>query len=83
MSVATRLGPADHGRSMSLQEFGEAEGRAGFTFELARGVVEVIQVPGLPHGSIVDAINDALAVWRSAHPGVIHYKATGSECGER
>jgi Uma2 family endonuclease len=80
MSVATRLGPGDHGRAMSLDEFTDAAGQPGFLYELARGVVEVIHVPELSHGSLVDAINDRLAVWRRDHPGVIHYKATGSEC---
>ncbi len=80
MTIVTRIGPADHGRAMSLAEFAQAEGQRGFQYELSRGVVEVIQVPGLPHGSIVDAINDQLAVWRAARPGVIHYKATGADC---
>ena len=36
-TIATRIGPADHGRAMSLEEFLEAEEEPGYRCELARG----------------------------------------------
>ncbi len=48
MATATstiRIGPADHGRTMSLDEFIEAELEEGYRYELARGVLEVTHVP--------------------------------------
>ena len=50
---AIRIGPADHGRRMSLEEFREAEEEEGYRYELARGVLEVTYVPSDPHGLIV------------------------------
>ena len=37
----TRIGPADHGRPMDLDEFVDAEGQAGRVYELSRGIVTV------------------------------------------
>ena len=45
---AIRIGPADHGRKMTLEEFREAEEEGGYCYELARGVLEVTYVPGEP-----------------------------------
>ena len=50
---AIRIGPADHGRRMTLEEFLEAEEEEGYRYELARGVLEVTEVPNDPHGLIV------------------------------
>ena len=47
--VKVRLGPNDHGRAMSLDEFADAEGEPGHSYELAAGVVHLVEVPGLPH----------------------------------
>jgi hypothetical protein len=54
-AVASRLriGPADHGRVMTLEEFREAEEEQGYRYELARGVLEVSEVPNDPHGVVV------------------------------
>jgi hypothetical protein len=52
---AIRIGPADHGRRMSLEEFREAEEEGGYRDELASGVLEVTYVPGQPHGLIVSS----------------------------
>ena len=48
-----RIGPADHGRLMTLEEFQEAEEEEGYRYELARGVLEVTEVPNDPHGVVV------------------------------
>ncbi len=52
MATATRrlIGPADHGQSMTLAEFIDAESEEGSLFELARGVPVVTEVPGISHG---------------------------------
>ena len=36
-TVRARLGPTDHGRRMTLDEFREADEEAGYRYELARG----------------------------------------------
>jgi hypothetical protein len=55
--VRIRIGPADNGRTMTLEEFHEAEEQPGYLYELSRGVLEVTQVPGEDHGQILDNLH--------------------------
>jgi Uma2 family endonuclease len=82
MSTTTRvrIGPADHGRAMSLDEFTEAEFEEGWLYELARGVIDVTEVPGPNHGRIVRRLARLFIHYDDHHPGVIKYGAGGGEC---
>jgi hypothetical protein len=73
-TVATllRIGPADHGRTMTLEEFLEAEVEEGHRYELARRVLEVTQVPNDPHGVVVCNLDRATSRYDEQHPGVIY-----------
>ena len=77
--VMTKVGPADHGRSMTLAEFAHADGESGYLYELAQGVIEVVNVPGLPHGRITGRIRHQLETYWGTHPSVIEYIAGGGE----
>jgi Uma2 family endonuclease len=66
------IGPADHGRVMSLEEFLNAEEQDGYRYELARGVVEVTEVPSDPHAEIEWFLLKSLGLYDQAHPGLIH-----------
>lgn len=66
-----RIGPADNGRAMTLEEFQDAEEEEGYRYELARGVLEVTHVPNDPHGQIVFNLYSALARYYQSHPGKI------------
>lgn len=79
-ATTIRIGPADHGRHMSFDDFRDAEASPGCRYELARGVIRVVDVPGGAHAGVSDAIHQQLALYRSVHPGVIHLIAPGSEC---
>lgn len=74
-----RIGPADHGRSMTLDEFLEADAEEGYRYELARGVLEVTHVPNDPHGSIVWIILRFIAAYDLSHPRVIDRAGGGNE----
>ncbi len=74
-----RIGPADHGRRMTLEEFKEAEELDGYRYELARGVLEVTEVPNDPHGVVVANLYDAISRYRRDHPGVILRYGGGNE----
>jgi Uma2 family endonuclease len=76
----THIGPQDHGRRMSLDEFDSAEGQAGFLYELSRGVITVSDVPGPRHLRTVNAIRRQFAAYDLAHPGRIAILASGGEC---
>jgi len=66
-----RIGPADHGRRMTIDEFRDAEEEPGYLYELARGVVEATEIRNDPHGQIEDNLRSALEVYRLQHPGLI------------
>lgn len=58
--TAILIGPADHGRRMTLEEFDTAEVREGHLYELSRGVITVSDVPGKSHLDQVYALNRQL-----------------------
>ena len=78
-TVRTRLGPADNGRRMTLEEFREADTEEGYRYELARGVVEVTEVPNDPHGQIVSNLQWAVYRYKTTRPDVIRRIGGGSE----
>ena len=80
MATATqlRVGPADHGRAMTLAEFDEAEFEGGYRYELARGVLEVSEVPHDPHGLIVWFLLGLLRDYERDYPNRI-FRAGGGD----
>ena len=78
--VTIKVGPQDHGRVMSLDDFDHAEGQEGYLYELGRGRVVVMDVPKLSHGLQVQAARHQLEAYSIAHPGRIYYLAPGSDC---
>jgi Putative restriction endonuclease len=79
VAVPLRIGPADHGRTMTLEEFREANEEDGYRYELARGVLEVSEVPNDPHGVVVANLYDGISRYRRDHPGVILRYGGGNE----
>jgi Uma2 family endonuclease len=79
VTAPLRLGPADHGRPLALGEFEEADFDQGYRYELARGVLEVTQIPDELHALIVWFILRAIADYDREHPAVIHRAGGGSE----
>ena len=74
MATATdrlRLSPADHGRVMSLDDYLDTEVESGFRYELARGVLEVTNIPNDPHGEIIWTLIRLLAAYDQTHPRII------------
>jgi Uma2 family endonuclease len=78
--AAVRIGPGDHGRRMTLEEFDRADGQPGHLYELSRGVVTVVDVPNPRHLAQVNAIRRQLAAYDLSHEGQIHAIAGGGEC---
>jgi Uma2 family endonuclease len=75
-----RIGIANQGQTMALEEFIEADFQEGRLYELARGVIEVTEVPGIPHGRIVHRFGQLFYRYDAEHPGVLNYIAGGGEC---
>ncbi len=78
--AALRIGPADKGRRMTLEQFIEADWEDGWLYELARGVVDVVEVSGPWHGRIVIRVARMFMQYDIEHPGIIRYQAGGGEC---
>jgi Uma2 family endonuclease len=75
-----RIGPADHGRRMSLAEFEHAQVQEGYLYELSRGIITVSDVPNRQHMLLVGATRDRLQDYKSLNRGRIHIIASGNEC---
>ncbi len=75
-AVKLRVGPADRGRPMSLEEFYEADSQEGYVYELAKGVLEVVDVPRIPHAYVLQRLDMFAFAFMSLRPGVIHLYAT-------
>ena len=78
-TVGLRLGPADHGRPMTLEEFRAADAEGGYRYELARGVVQVVEVPDDLHGQVMGNFQEMLYHYKRSHPGVIRRIGGGGE----
>ena len=79
VTTPLRIGPADRGRAMTLEEFLDADVKEGYRYELARGVLEVNQVANDPHGDVVCNLYRGVARYDERHPGMIHSFGGGSE----
>jgi Uma2 family endonuclease len=81
MSTTTiQIGPADNGRTMTLEEFLEADVLEGYRYELARGVLEVSEVPNEePHGDVACNVYRAIGRYELHYPGRIRRWGGGNE----
>ena len=77
-TIAT-VGPQHHGTRMTLEEFAHVHGQAGHIYELEKGVIVVVDVPGLPHMLVKAAIRNALIIYQLAHPSRIFAVADSSD----
>jgi Uma2 family endonuclease len=78
--AVAKIGPADHGRRMSLDEFDKAQAKEGQIYELSCGVIAVTDVPGLRHLYQANALPDQLSGYELAKQGRRLYVAGKGEC---
>jgi Uma2 family endonuclease len=79
VTTPLRIGPADRGRALTLDEFLDADIEEGYRYELARGVLEVNQVANDPHRQVVCNLYDSVGHYRRLNPGRILAFGGGSE----
>jgi Uma2 family endonuclease len=77
-TVRLRLGPADNGRKMALQEFWNSDDEPGYFFEIVRGVLEVSETPSIFHFQVVGKIHELFSEHRRQHPRLILRIGRGS-----
>lgn len=73
MKTVLTLGPDDHGRALTLDEFLAARGQEGHRYELIRGRVHVSPVPDLPHDCVLEWLDGRLGECARLHPEVLNY----------
>ncbi len=82
-TITRRVGPSDHGRRMTLDEFIEADFEEGWLYELARGVVVVTEVPEVFHGRIVSRLANLLERYEQDGGRAMDYRAGRAACALR
>jgi Uma2 family endonuclease len=73
MSTAVRIGPADHGRPMTFEEFRAGDYEEGYHYELIDGKLYVVPAPDLPEGRANRWIDTKLLAYAQQHPEVINF----------
>jgi Uma2 family endonuclease len=73
------IGPQHQGKRMSLARFAHADATPGHCYELERGTIVVVDVPGVPHGRAVAFVRTALTLYQHEHPDSIDYIGGGTD----
>jgi len=79
-SATTLIGPHDHGKAMSLDEFETIQAQAGYLYELSRGIITVVDVPRPSHGGVVAKLRRILTRYQDNNPDRIYDVYSGNEC---
>jgi Uma2 family endonuclease len=81
MATATKklvLGPKDHGRELTWEEFAQAPWEEGYDYELIDGRLSVAPAPDFPHFWIENWLGRVLRAYSDACPSVINLVGHGS-----
>jgi Uma2 family endonuclease len=83
MSTATlsrqrtrRLGPADHGRELTYEQFLAGDYELGHKYELIDGRLYVSPAANYPHDWIRNHLDDVLRLYKAARPSVVQRVST-------
>jgi Uma2 family endonuclease len=79
MSIAhLKLGPADHGRPLTLDDYESADYEPGFKYEIIDGRLYVSPIPNPPENILETWLFRALLSYSHDRPDVINYLSTKS-----
>ncbi len=73
MAILVKLGPADHGRPMTLEEFHVSDYQEGYQYELIDGKLYVSPQPNAPQGLADRWIYLKLQRYSDDHPEVLNF----------
>jgi Uma2 family endonuclease len=73
MTTFLKLGPADHGRPVTVEELRSADTHGGYRYELIDGKLYVSPLPKLPHDRLLHWLYHAVDDYARLRPEVINY----------
>jgi len=73
MPTILKLGPADHGRAITLEEAQTAHWQEGYRYEIIDGKIYVSPLPNPPHDRILRWLYRPLDRYAERHPEIINY----------
>jgi Uma2 family endonuclease len=73
MTTLLQIGPADHGRPVTVEEFEAAQDEEGYSSELIDGRLYVSPLPDLPHDQITRWVLRILNAYADEHPEILNY----------
>ncbi len=73
MGVALKLGPSEHGRPMTLDEFRASDYAEGYQYELIDGRLYVSPEANLPQGIVEKWLYLKVELYAQRHPEVINF----------
>jgi Uma2 family endonuclease len=73
MATVVKIGPADHGRPMTLEEYLAGDYEEGYRYELIDGKLYVSPLANLPEGRVQKWLYGKLDHYAQVHPEVINY----------
>jgi Uma2 family endonuclease len=72
MSTAVKIGPSDHGRPMTLEEYQTGDYEEGYQYEMIDGKLYVSPLPNAPEGLVEKWIFQRLEDYSRLHPEIIN-----------
>jgi Uma2 family endonuclease len=75
-TVQLTLGPADHGRPLTLDDFDDAEFEPGHKYEIIDGRLDVSPFPNPPENVLENWLFRKLLLYSEQHPQIINYVTT-------
>lgn len=72
MKTALKLGPKDHGRELTDEEFETARYKEGYRYEIIDGRLYVSPIPNLPHADLVKWLEKTLEAYSTACPQFVN-----------
>jgi Uma2 family endonuclease len=78
MATVSRIGPADHGRPLTLEEFTAGDYEEGYHYELIDGRLYVSPAPNQPENWVQEWLSFKLKLYAASHPDVINHVTSGA-----
>jgi Uma2 family endonuclease len=77
MATVAKIGPADHGRPMTEEEFYGGDYEEGYRYEIIDGRLCVSPYPNLPEDWVAEWLHFQLKSYAHAHPRVLKHVSKG------